>query len=75
MEPGGITIRSWHENISRVPATCEGNPDSKVHVTNMGPIWGRHDPDGPHDGPMDFALRGITSHLWIPLTNGQQSGV
>ena len=24
------------------------NPDSKVHGTNMGPIWGRQDPGGPH---------------------------
>ena len=25
-------------------------PDSKVHGANMGPIWGRQDPDGPHVG-------------------------
>ena len=31
-------------------------PDSKVHGANMGPIWGRQDPGGPHGGPMDFAL-------------------
>ena len=31
-------------------------PDSKVHKANMGPIWGRQDPGGPHDGPMNFAL-------------------
>ena len=30
-------------------------PDSKVQGTNMGPIWGRQDPGGPHDGPMNFA--------------------
>ena len=23
-------------------------PDSKVHGANMGPIWGRQDPGGPH---------------------------
>ena len=22
----------------------------------MGPIWGRQDPGGPHDGPMKFAI-------------------
>ena len=27
-------------------------PDSKVHGANMGPMWGRQDPDGPHVGPM-----------------------
>ena len=32
------------------------NPDSKVHEANMGPIWGRQDPGGPHIGPMKFAI-------------------
>ena len=31
-------------------------PDSKVHGGNMGPIWGRQDPGGPHVGPMNFAI-------------------
>ena len=31
-------------------------PDSKVHWANMGPIWGRQDPDGPHVGHMGFAI-------------------
>ena len=31
-------------------------PDSKVYVANMGPIWGRQDPGGPHVGPMNFAI-------------------
>ena len=26
-------------------------PDSKVHGTNMGPIWGRQDPGGPMLAP------------------------
>ena len=30
-------------------------PDSKGHGANMGPIWGRQDPSGPHVGPMNFA--------------------
>ena len=34
-------------------------PDSKVHGANMGPIWGRQDPGGPHIGPMNFAI-------WVP---------
>ena len=38
------------------------NPDSKVHGANMGPIWGRQDPGGPHVGPMNFAVR-----EWLPL--------
>ena len=32
----------------------ETYPDSKVHGANMGPIWGRQDPGGPHVGPMNF---------------------
>ena len=34
------------------------DPNSKVHDANMGPIWGRQDPDGPHIGPMNFAISG-----------------
>ena len=29
-------------------------PDSKINGANMGPIWGRQDPGGPHVGPMNF---------------------
>ena len=32
------------------------NPDSKVHGANMGPMWGRQDPGGPHVGAMNFAI-------------------
>ena len=35
---------------------CISSPDSKVHGANMGPIWGRQDPGGPHVGPMNFAI-------------------
>ena len=31
-------------------------PGSNVHGANMGPIWGRQDPGGPHVGPMNFAI-------------------
>ena len=31
-------------------------PDSKVHGANVGPIWGRQDPGGPHVGPMNLAI-------------------
>ena len=34
------------------------DPDSKVHGANMGPIWGRLNPGGPHVGPMNFAIWG-----------------
>ena len=32
------------------------NPDGKVYGANMGPIWGQHDPGGPNDGPINFAI-------------------
>ena len=32
------------------------HPDSKVHRANMGPIWGRQDPGGPHVGPMNLVI-------------------
>ena len=35
-------------------------PDSKVHGANMGPIWVRQDPGGPHVGHMNFAF-------WVSL--------
>ena len=31
-------------------------PDNKVYGANMGPIWGRQVPGGPHVGPMNFAI-------------------
>ena len=48
----------------------EMDPDSKVHGNNMGPIWGRQDPGGPHVGPMNFAIwrnvvtMTVLSSLW-----------
>ena len=42
------------------PSQASNYPDSKVHVANMGPIWGRHDPGGSHVGPMNFVS-------WISL--------
>ena len=34
-----------------------GTPDRKVHGANMGPTWVLSAPDGPHVGPMNFAIR------------------
>ena len=36
------------------------SPDPKVHGANMGPIWGRQDPGGPHVGPMNLVI-------WVSL--------
>ena len=34
----------------------------------MGPIWGRQDPDGPHVGPMNLAIRDVACH-WPCLSS------
>ena len=31
-------------------------PDSKVYGANVGPIWGRQVPGGPHVGPINLAI-------------------
>ena len=36
-------------------------PDSKFHEANMGPTWVLSAPDGPHVGPMNIAIRVVTS--------------
>ena len=39
-------------------------PDSKVHGANMGPIWGRQDPGGPHVGPMNLGVWAAIKQSW-----------
>ena len=39
-------------------------PDSKVHGANMGPIWGRQDPGGPHGGLMNFVIWDVIWMAW-----------
>ena len=61
-----IRTGTWVSNINTViAADCVAThgttataiiPDSKVHGANMGPIWGRQDPGGPHVGPMNLAI-------------------
>ena len=48
-------------------------PDSKVHGANMGPIWGRQDPGGPHVGPMNLAIwhMGLIPLISIILSSGK----
>ena len=36
--------------------SSSGIPDSKVDGANMGPIWGRQDPGGPHVGPINLVI-------------------
>ena len=45
------------------PKEAGWDPDSKIHGDNMGPTWVLPVPDGPHVGPMNFAIRGyIVAH-------------
>ena len=40
-------------------------PNSKFHGTNMGPIWGRQHPGGPHVGPMNVVIWDWFQILWV----------
>ena len=42
-------------------------PDSKVQGANMGPIWGRQVPGGPHVGPVNFAIWVTLPHALCPV--------
>ena len=53
---GSIVYRMAGADIKPTAGTTV--PDSKVRGANMGPIWGRQDPGGPHAGPMNFAIWG-----------------
>ena len=49
----------WHTCVSdnkMLTDTAFNYPDSKVHGANMGPIWGRQDPGGPHVSSMNFFI-------------------
>ena len=54
---------TWFTDSYIIHNALMAYPDSKVHRANMGPIWGRQDPDGPRVGPMNFAI------LVVPLWN------
>ena len=47
-------VLKYHSVLS--VTTVIAFPDSKIHGANMGPIWGRQDPDESHVGPMNFAI-------------------
>ena len=46
----------WDIFLPQKMTVSQEHPDSKIHRANMGPIWGRQDPGGPHVGPMNFAI-------------------
>ena len=58
--------QTFFRNVTQKALKCEddsatnqyavSNPDSKFHVANMGPTWGRQYPGGPHVGHMKLAI-------------------
>ena len=57
-----------YRNVSISRRFPRNIPDCKVHGANMGPIWGRQDPRGPHIGPMNFVIWASMNHT---ITRGQ----
>ena len=47
----------------RTEGTADTCPDSKVHEAYMGPTWGRQVPGGPRAGPMNLAIRVVTTEI------------
>ena len=51
--------------LLELPLPIQFHPDIKVHGANMGPIWGRQEPGGPHVGPMNLAIWAILLTKYI----------
>ena len=53
-----VLLQRLSFNLSDASASLvqQMNLDTKVHGANMGAIWGRQDPGGPHVGPMNFVI-------------------
>ena len=63
------TFRNCYGNaVSKVTHVVEHHPGSKVHGANMGPVWGRQDPGGPHVSPMSLVIWAVKLDYWISLT-------
>ena len=65
---GEMTVVITIPNIvnSGVIIMVSNIPDGKVHGADMGPIWGRQDPCGPHVGTMNLVIwDGILSEHYI----------
>ena len=59
-----VTANHSDYGLIHLKRTAHGNPDSKVHGANMGPTRVLSDPDGPHVGPMNLAIREGMSNQW-----------
>ena len=63
----GDTDRLMYGLEWRIVYTLPRVPEGKIHGDNMGPIWGRQDPGGPHVGPMNFAIWGVIHDCGVYL--------
>ena len=52
----GATLVLMNQRNENRHRCIEDNPDSKVHGANMGPVWGRQGPGGPHISHMNFTI-------------------
>ena len=63
-QPLSSFIIHIHNLLSFIKSiTFVSNPDSKVHGANMGSIWVLSAPDGPHVGPMNLAIREVSTMI------------
>ena len=60
-----ILLTTFSNAFSWKCLNCHCNPDSKVHGANMGPTWVLSAPDGPHVGPMNFAIREFHCNMFL----------
>ena len=65
----GLVINQHVCRCYLADGSWENYADSKVHGANMGPIWGRQDPGGPHVGSMNFA---IWVHMYFSVVRNWQ---
>ena len=68
LSASGQPLSSFIIYIHNLPSFIESitfvsNPDSKVHGANMGPTWVLSAPDGPHVGPMNLAIREVSTMI------------
>ena len=60
VQTSSLSRKSTHRPLvmpyGAIAGAILGCPDSKIHGANMGAIWGRQDPGGPHVGPMNFVI-------------------
>ena len=51
-----VSMNVYQGTRGSVSANLCTTPDRQVHGANIGSIWGRQDPGGPHVGPTNFVI-------------------